>query len=222
VILFNPVESVGDEEIFHLVFAVIKYLGSPVRMFAFSGIRVLVERFSVKVGQPVGVPWKMGWNPVQDHANSFFVKIIDQIHKVLGHSIAGGGGIVTGHLVSPGSVEGMLRNAHQLHMGVPHGFNIICQFPGSFPVSEAVVAFRPVCLAPGSQMHLIDGYGGLYRILISALFHPGGIAPGKAGDIGCDRGGSRPVFAVEGKGIRFHQKRTALRRNGVFIELPLF
>lgn len=204
VILFNPVESVGDEEIFHLVFAVIKYLGSPVRMFAFSGIRVLVERFSVKVGQPVGVPWKMGWNPVQDHANSFFVKIIDQIHKVLGHSVAGGGGIVTGYLVSPGSVEGMLRNAHQLHMGVPHGFNIICQFPGSFPVSEAVVAFRPVCLAPGSQMHLIDGYGGLYRILISALFHPGGIAPGKAGDIGCDRGGSRPVFAVEGKGIRFH------------------
>ena len=62
--VLHPVKGVGDQEVFHFVFPVIKDLCSPVGMLAFSGIRVLIKRFPVKIRQAMGVFWKMGRDPV--------------------------------------------------------------------------------------------------------------------------------------------------------------
>ena len=64
VVLLDPVEGVGDQEIFDLVLSVIKYLCTPVGMLSLAGICVLIEGFPVKISKPVGVPGKMGGNPV--------------------------------------------------------------------------------------------------------------------------------------------------------------
>jgi hypothetical protein len=63
-VLLDPVEGVGDQEIGNLVLFVVKYLGAPVGMLALSGVRVFVQRLAVKISQTVGVSWEMGRNPV--------------------------------------------------------------------------------------------------------------------------------------------------------------
>ena len=58
--------------------AIIKNLCSPLRMLAFSRIRILIKRFAVKVRQTVRISRKMRRNPVQDDTDLVFVQIIDQ------------------------------------------------------------------------------------------------------------------------------------------------
>ena len=111
-VLLDPIHGVGDQEVFHFVFPVIENFRSPVGMLSFSGIRVFVERLAVKVRKAVGVPREMGGNPVQDHADALFVQIIDEIHELLGRSVAGGGRIIAGYLVAPGGVQRMLGDPH--------------------------------------------------------------------------------------------------------------
>ena len=111
-VFFHPVYGVGNEEIVYLILAVIKYLGSPVRVFPFSGIGIFIERFSVKFREAVRIPRKMGRNPVQDDSDSFFVHVIDKVHEFLRRSVAGGRGEIAGDLIPPGAVVGMLCDSH--------------------------------------------------------------------------------------------------------------
>ena len=62
--MFHPVQSVADEEIFHLVPAVIKNLRSPVRMFSLPGIRMFIDSRAVKHCQAVGIFGEMRRYPV--------------------------------------------------------------------------------------------------------------------------------------------------------------
>ena len=83
VIFFYPVKGIGKKEILDLRTPVVKDLGSPVRMFPLPGIRMLVDRVSVKLRQTLFILWKMSRNPVQNNADSVFMKIIYQVFEVL-------------------------------------------------------------------------------------------------------------------------------------------
>ena len=114
----NPEQGVGDEEVFHFRLAVVKNFRPPVGMFAQPRVGMLKKGFPVKIRQAMGVSGKMGGNPVQDHADFIPVKGIDQIGEVLRRPVAGCGRIIARHLRPPGTVKRMLRNPHQLHMGI--------------------------------------------------------------------------------------------------------
>ena len=60
--------------------------------------------------------------------------IIHKIHKVIRCPIAAGRTIVSGHLISPGLIQGMLHHRHQLHMGVTHFLYIFRQANCDLPV----------------------------------------------------------------------------------------
>jgi hypothetical protein len=51
----------------------------------------------------VRVSGKMRRHPVEDHPYAVLVQAVNQIHEVLGSSIAAGGGKVPGRLVAPGT-----------------------------------------------------------------------------------------------------------------------
>ena len=127
VIFLYPKKRVGDQEVLHLIFAVIENFCPPVRMLPFSWICILICRGSVKISQSVGILRKMCRHPVQDHADFIFMHVIHKILEVLRGTIPGSGCIISCNLVSPGTVKGVLRNPHQFHMGISHLFHIVSQ-----------------------------------------------------------------------------------------------
>ena len=86
--LVHPEHSVGNKEIRHLILAIIKHLGSPVRMLSLAWIRIFIDTAAIKISKSMGIPWKMSRNPVKNNANSLAVHIIHKIHEILRSSIS--------------------------------------------------------------------------------------------------------------------------------------
>ena len=216
---FHPVDRIADQKVLDLILSVVEYFGTPVRMFPFAGVGVLVEGLPIEVRQPVGILWKVGGNPVQDDADALAVEIIDQVHKFLGRAVAGGGGKISRNLIAPGGVQGVLRDAHQLHMGVAHLLNVGGQLVGGLGVGVKSVLLRPVFLFPGTQMDFVDAHGIFDGIFPGPFFHPGAVAPGKAGKVGGNGGGAGPEFCQEGEGVCLKEHLAAGGGHGEFVQL---
>ena len=69
VVVVEPEQAVGDEEIAHLVAAVVEDERAPVGVLALARVAVFVEVGAVELGQPVCVLGEMARHPVQDHAD---------------------------------------------------------------------------------------------------------------------------------------------------------
>ena len=194
-VLIQPVKCIGDQEVGNLVFGIVKDLGTPVRMFSFARICIFIHWLSVKVGQSVGIFWKMSRYPVKNNADAFFVHVVNKIHEFFRGAVAGGRSKISGDLISPGAVKRMLGDAHQFNVGISHGFHIVCQFMGCLHISVVAGFFCSLLFLPGAQMDFIDCHWRLNRICRGAFSHPGGIAPFKTADI-CGYGCSaRAEFA---------------------------
>ena len=211
-----PVQGVGNEEVGNLMLSIIKYLGSPVRMFPFARIRVFIH------SQSVGISGEMSRNPVQNYANAFFMKVVNKILEVFGGTVTGGGSVIAGDLVAPGAVKGMLSNTHQLYMGIAHVLHIFSQLNSSLPVCIKSIFFFSVFFSPGAQMNLINTHGSFSGIGGPAFLQPGGIRPFIRGVRSDSRGGSGAEFGASGVGIRFKQELSGLGNNGKFVEIAFF
>src|ERR1700722_3170616 len=115
-ILVHPKQRIADEKILDFVAAVVEDKSVPVRMLALPGIFVFVEMRAVEVTQARFVFWKMRGNPIQNYADSSLVKIVDEIHEVVGRSEPAGGGEIAEGFVSPGTVEGVLHDGEKFDM----------------------------------------------------------------------------------------------------------
>ena len=115
--LLKPEDEVGNKEVAHLVAAVIKDQRSPFLVFPDPGITVFVKVCAIKESQSMGVLREMTRNPVDDHADAFSVAAVHERSEFIGCSVAAGRGIPTRHLISPGTVEGVLRDRHHLDVG---------------------------------------------------------------------------------------------------------
>ena len=177
--LLDPEQSICDQEVLYLRSAIIVDLGSPVRMLSLSGICMLINCSSVKIRQSMGILGKMCRHPVQNNPDFLSVKIIYQIFEILGCSIAGSRRIITGDLISPGTVKGMLCNPHQLHMCIAHILHILGKLHRQFPVIEKafLILLCRRMLHPGARMYLIDRHGILSLVKFLTILHPGGIFP---------------------------------------------
>ena len=115
--LLEPEHQVGDKEITNLVAAVVEDQRSPFLVFPDPGITVFVEVCAIKESQSMGVLREMTGNPVDDHADAFSVAAVHERSEFIGCSVAAGRGIPTRHLISPGTIEGVLRDRHHLDVG---------------------------------------------------------------------------------------------------------
>jgi len=88
-------------------------------MVAFAAVGVLVKVSAVEVTQAVLVRGKVGGHPIQDDADAVLMELIDEVHEVLRRAIAARGRKVAGGLVPPGTVEGVLHERQELHVGEP-------------------------------------------------------------------------------------------------------
>ncbi len=179
--LLQPEQRIGDQEILYLQLAVVEDLGTPIRMLPAPWVRMLIDTSAVKTAQAMGICGKMSRHPIQDHAYTRFVQLIDQIHEILRCTVAGSRRIITGHLISPGAVKGMLRNPHQLHMGIFHLFQIFHDLLCKLSVCVKPF-FCPVIgmLHKGTDMTFINCHRFLIHVFLIPLGHPFLIFPLKS------------------------------------------
>ena len=191
--LFNPVECIGNQEVFDLRTAIVINLGSPVWVFALSWVCMLINSSPVEVGKTMCILGKMCRYPVKDDSDFLSVQIVYHVFKVLWSSITGSRCIVARYLIAPGAIKWMLCNSHQLHMGVTHFLHIGGQLLSCFPVIIKAL-FVVLCgrmLHPGAKMNFVNGHGVLCLIKFLPVPHPDGIFPFIISDIcnpGCSSG----------------------------------
>ena len=198
----DPEQCVGNQEIHNFIFAVIKYLGSPVRMLSHSRIGMLKQRSAVKLCQAMCVSRKMSRYPVQNHPDLIFMQCIDQIHKILGCAIPGSRRIITGYLISPGTVKRMLRNTHQLHMCKTHFFQIFHNGIRELPIGIKALILSSRMTHPGTDMAFIDGHRFSIDVFSSPCIHPLFICPAHMRQICDNRCRTRSFFCKIGKRVR--------------------
>jgi hypothetical protein len=209
VIPVEPEQRVADEEVRHFVSTVIEDQGAPLGMLSLPRVRVLVEMRAVEEGEAVGVPRKVGRDPVQDDADAVPVEAVDEVHEVLRRAVAARRGEVAEDLVAPGAVERVLRDGHELDVGVAHVAHV-----GSEPLGELAVPEEAMALLghphPGAEVHLVDGDRAVRRLPPLPLRHPRGIIPGVAVERPDHRGRSRRL-RLEGErvGIRLERQHLA-------------
>ncbi len=68
-VVVEPVERIGGEDVRHFLAAEIEDRGVPVRMEALARIKMLVERGAIKISEAVLVGREMRGHPVKDHAD---------------------------------------------------------------------------------------------------------------------------------------------------------
>ena len=176
-VLVDPVVDVGDQEVGNLILRQIEDPGAPVGMLSAARIGIFIDAGPVKFRKTESVGAEVRGHPVKDHADTMLVERIYQVHEILGMSVSGCGSIVTCHLVSPGSVEGMLGNTHEFHMCEFHDTQVLDETVSKLSVIVETFRGSVGMLHPGADMALVDHQRLAIGILAGAGLHPARVAP---------------------------------------------
>ena len=144
VVLAQPEERVREQEVAHLVAAVVEDQRAPVRVGAAARVLVLVERGSVEAREREVVAREVRGHPVEDHADAVLVHPVDELAQLVGGAPAGRGREVAGHLVAPRARERVRHHRQQLDVGEAHVVGVGRQLVGQLEVGQ-----RPLGLAGG-------------------------------------------------------------------------
>ena len=163
----------GDKEALHLRARVIEDQCAPLRVLGHAALLALKERRTVEHGKPVRVLREVGRYPVHNDADAGLVHGIDEVLEVVGVAVSRGRGVVARDLIAPGAVIGVLRNGHDLHMGIAHVGAV-----GREGVGDRAVAVAAGDLAPGAEMQLVNAHGIRHEVALCALTEEFLVAPG--------------------------------------------
>ena len=177
VILREPVVGGRLHKAGHLPAREQEIAASPLAVRHVGG-RILIEFRSVVMPQRVIVHGKMRGDYVDDRADPRHVKAVDQLLQLLSRPVSGRRGKKARALVSPASVEGMLRERHEFHMCVIVVFDILDEIlrdlivliPSLFHFPVRVVLPVRVLPLPGAEMHLVNIEGSVK--IPSPVLHP--------------------------------------------------
>ena len=82
-VLAQPEQRVGEQEVADLVAAVVEDERAPVGMRAAARVRVLVERGAVEAREREVVAREVRGDPVEDHAEPVLVQAVDERAEVV-------------------------------------------------------------------------------------------------------------------------------------------
>src|SRR5260370_12916743 len=141
-VFVEPEKSVCDQEVTYFVPTVVEDQRSPIAVFSLPRIGVFIKPCSVELSQSEGILGEMARNPVQNDSDAFLVAAIDEMTKLVRIPKTARWRIITGDLVTPGTVKRMLGDGQEFDLGVAHFFDIPDQ-----PIRElALTHISAVCL----------------------------------------------------------------------------
>ncbi len=100
---------------------------------ALARVGVVVEVGTVEEGQTVGVMWKAGGDPVDDHTYPRQVDGVDEALEVVRRAEPARRGEETKRLVAPRTVERVLGGRQELDVGVAHPGDVGNELSASCP-----------------------------------------------------------------------------------------
>ena len=163
VVLAQPEQRVGDEEVADLVAAEVEHQRAPVRVRAPARVGVLVERRAVEAREGELVAREVRRHPVEDDADAAGVQAIDERPHIVGRAVAGRGRVVAGHLIAPGAAERVGHHRQELDVGEPHVVGVGRQLVGQLGVGEQAVVLERV-QPPGAEVDLVDRHRLAQRV----------------------------------------------------------
>ena len=194
VVLLEPVQRVGDQEVADLAATEVEDEGAPVGVLAARGVRVLVERRAVEARQREGVLREVRRHPVDDHADARLVQLVDEVAEAVGVAEPRRGREVGRDLVAPRAAVRVLHDRQELHVGEAEVDEVGDQVVGDLLVGVGVAA--PVLL-PRAEVHLVDRHRPVHRRAVAAVGHPLVVAP-RVGRLEDHRRRRRGSLGVEG------------------------
>ncbi len=173
-VLAQPEQGVGDQEVADLVAAVVEHQRAPVGVLAAARVLVLVQRGAVEAREPELVAREVRRHPVEDHADAVLVHAVDELAEVVGRAVERRGREVAGHLVAPRALERVRHHRQQLDVRVAQVLDVRAQLVGELEVGERAVALERV-EPPGPQVDLVDRDRVAQRLVLLALAQPLGV-----------------------------------------------
>ena len=163
VIVVEPEEAVGDEEIAHLVAAVVEDERAPVRVLTLARVTVFVEVGAVEIREAVRVLREVARHPVEDHADAALVALVHEVAEFVRVAEAAGRRVVIRDLITPRTIEGMLGHGHEFDVGKTHVHDVVDESVGQFAVGKRAIAFLRDAL-PASRVNLVNAHRRLLPI----------------------------------------------------------
>src|SRR4028118_740173 len=136
VVLVEPEQGVGNQEVADFVAVVVEHQRTPLFMFSFTRVRMLVEWGAIKERQTVAIFGEVTGHPVHNHPNPVLVALVNEIHQVFWRPETGGAGIVACDLIPPRAIKWMLCDGQQLNMSESQFLHLRDQLMCQFPVGE--------------------------------------------------------------------------------------
>src|SRR5271170_6770459 len=110
-------------------------------MIAFAMIEMLVQCRSVKAAKGEFVGGKVAGHPVENHANSLLMEIIDEKTKIVRTAPSRARRIVTGDLITPRTQERMLHYGHEFDVGEAEIIDIVSEPWRQLAIGERTIGF---------------------------------------------------------------------------------
>ncbi len=198
-VLREPEERVGDQEVAHLGAPVVEDERAPVGMRSAAGILVLVERRAVEAHERELVAREVRRHPVEDHAEAAGVQPVDEVAELVGRAVARRGRVVAGHLIAPGARERVLHDGHQLDVREAEVERVVRELVGLLRVRQRAVALQRV-EPPGAEVHLVDRDRRRVRLDRPPALQPLGVGPAVM-RLEDHRAGLRRQLGPQGDGI---------------------
>ena len=158
--------------------------------------------------------------PVKDHADSRLMQFIHEEHKVLRCTVSGGRGIITDHLIAPGSIQRMFHNRHQFHMGVSHFFYIVNDLRSDLTIVRIILSL--VRCHKASQIHFIHTDRSISALILFATFQEFVVLPFIITDIRNYRSRLRSLLCSIAVGVRLQISKSSLDLQLVFVTVSGF
>ena len=210
--LLEPVEGVREEEVPHLVAAVVEDERAPVGMRAAARVGVLVQRGAVEARERPLVPREVRGDPVQQHADPLRVQRVDERTKVVRLAERRVRCVVAAHLVPPRRPERMLHHRHQLDVGEPELDHVLRQLLGEVEPAEP--------LPPRARVDLVDRHRRRQRVRCFAPLEPIAVSPRVPRAIQ-DGGGLRRRLGAERDRVGLQARHAVRPQHGELVRLPL-
>ena len=100
-IFIEPEQGVVEQEVGHLVAAIVVDQRAPIRMAALAGIGVLEEIGAVEPTETLRILGKVARHPVVDHADAGLMAAVDEVAELVRTAEATGGREQPQRLVAP-------------------------------------------------------------------------------------------------------------------------
>ena len=163
--LREPVAGVRNQKRAHLGLAVIINPRRPVGVLVHRGVGELIAARTVKFIEPVPVLRKMRRHPIENHADSLLMRLVDEIFEILRCAVPVRRGIVTRDLIAPRRVVGIFHNRQQLNVRVAHILDVGQQLAGQLPEAQNASVLVPL---PRARVHLINVDRPAQNVFLSA------------------------------------------------------